>query len=100
MQNLRGLGGGNLQNFPTYKPKHRVVNPDSSSTLQWRQTKAFYGRVSFERQPDLYRPLSDFSLQENANHVRGWGVQGPECSTYYRREFLDVGVVNTHIELG
>ena len=100
MQNLKGLGGGNLQNFPTYKPRHRVLESAPSSTLHWRQSKAYYGRISFERQPDLYRPLEDFALQEHANRVRGWGVQGPDSSTYYRCEFMDVGVVNTHVELG
>ena len=100
MENLKGIGGGSLRQFPTYQPRNRSLGAPKTTVAEWSQTTAFYARVTFSRQPDLWRPHQDFSLQEGANHLRGWGVQGTECSSYFRQDFLDLGVVNTLVELG
>ena len=80
--------------------KHRILGSGPVSTTEWARSSAYYGRLTFQRQPDLYRASGDFKLGQNSCSTKTWGQPGSACSIYLRRDFLDLGVVMNREELG
>ena len=86
--------------FLGFKSNHRILGSGPLSTGEWAKSSAYYGRLTFKRQPDLYRSSNDFQLGKSSCSTQTWGQPGSMCSLYLRRDFLDLGVVNNQRELG
>ena len=71
----------------------------AGSVNEWRKSSAFYSRVTIHQHCDLKRPSGGFPISKNSGKAQ-WGAQGLACSSYLRRDYLDMGNVANAVEMG
>ena len=71
----------------------------SGTNNEWRRSSAYYSRVTVHQHCGLKRPSGGFQISNSAGKAQ-WGAHGLACSSYLRRDFMDLGNVSNSIEMG
>ena len=71
----------------------------SGGDNEFRKSSAFYSRVTVHQHCGLTRPSGGFQLSKSAGKAQ-WGAQGLACSSYIRRDLMDLGNIANSLEMG
>ena len=71
----------------------------AGSVNEWRRSSAFYSRVTIHQHCNLRRPSGGFPISQKSGKAQSV-AQGLACSSYLRRDYLDMGNVANAVEMG
>ena len=71
----------------------------SDTDNTWRKSSAYYSRVTVHQHCGLTRPSGGFQMSKSAGKAQ-WGAQGLSCSSYIRRDLMDLGNILNSVEMG